>query len=226
MELSRFWGWRYGDFVDHLIQMTPMKPEYKILDVATGTSVIPRKIKDRLNTTTPIHGLDITPAMLKRARKIIAKEYSQDDFCLVCATALSMPYRNDVFDVVICGLATHHMDTRVMLSEMVRILRENGELAIADVGGSMFWKLPGIKFILRLIAFIYYISCENVKRAWAEATAISNIQSVDEWYDLLVEVGFKNVTITRLRSKFIWIPKPVLIRASKNTFGGENGSNK
>ena len=225
-ELNRFWGWRYEDFVDHLIELTPIKPDDQILDIATGTTVIPRKITDRIKRKKPIHGLDITLGMLKRAKKIIAADYSPKDFCLVCATALSMPYKNDEFDVVLCGLATHHMDARVVLSEMARVLRYNGELAIADVGGTPMWNFPGIKFLLKLIALIYYAFQENPTRAWAEATAVSNIRTVDEWYDLLVELGFKDIRITRLRSKHTWIPKPMLIRACKNNFGGENGPNE
>jgi ubiquinone/menaquinone biosynthesis C-methylase UbiE len=225
-ELNRFWGWRYNDFVDHLIDLTPIKPDDNILDIATGTTVIPRKIKDQITSNKPIHGLDITLAMLKRAKKIIASNYSPEDFCLVCASALAMPYKNQVFDVVLCGLATHHMDARVLLSEMERILQDHGKLAIADVGGSPMWNFPGIKFLVKLLTFIYFATQENVTRAWAEATAVSNIRLVDEWYDMLVEFGFKDISITRLRSKFFWIPKPMLIRASKNFFGGENGSNE
>ena len=221
-ELSKFWGWRYDDFVNHLIELTPIKPDDQILDIATGTTVIPRKITDRIKTNKPIHGLDITLAMLKRAKKIIAADYSPKDFCLVCASALSMPYKGDVFNVVLCGLATHHMDARVLLSEMVRVLQDNGELAIADVGGSPMWNFPGIKFLFKLLALVYYAFQENMTRAWAEASAVTNIRPVEEWYDLLVELGFKDISITRLRSKYTWLPKPMLIRASKSNFGGEN----
>ncbi len=225
-ELNRFWGWRYQDFVDHLIELTPIKPEDKILDIATGTTVIPRKVRDQVKPIKPIHGLDITLEMLKRAQKNIAVDYLQEEFCLVCASALSMPYKNDEFNVILCGLATHHMNARMLLSEMERVLRHNGELAIADVGGSSTWNFPGVKFLIKLFAFIYYAFQENFTRAWAEATAVTNIRTVEEWYDLLVELRFENIRIIRLSSKFFWIPKPMIIRASKNNFGGKNGSNK
>lgn len=225
-ELNRFWGWRYEDFVDHLIEMTPISSNDKILDIATGTTVIPRKICDRFNPNRPIHGLDITIEMLKRAKKIIATGYSQDDFCLVCASALSIPYQSERFDVVLCGLATHHMEAGVLLSEIARILRGNGELAIADVGGSPALNLPVARWFYKILAFIYFSFQENIRRAWAEADAVTNIRTVDEWYALLDEAGFENIRITRLRSKYIWIPKPILIRASKNTCGGKNGSDK
>lgn len=226
LELNRFWGWRYEDFVEHLIGVTPIQPDDHILDIATGTTVIPRKIADQLKINNPIHGLDITYAMLKRAKVILAEGYSTEDFCLACANALSMPYKNNVFDVVLCGLATHHMDARTLLYETERILKEDGELAIADVGGSPIWNFPVIKFWMKIVTFIYYAFQENTRRAWAETTAVRNIRTVDEWYDLLVELEFENISITRLRSKYFWIPKPMLIRASKKNFGGKYGSNQ
>jgi ubiquinone/menaquinone biosynthesis C-methylase UbiE len=225
-ELNRFWGWGYEEFVDHLIASMPIDPGDQILDIATGTTVIPRKISNLYSPNKPIHGLDITLEMLKRARKLIEADHSPGDFCLVCASALSMPYRNEVFNVVICGLATHHMNAREMLSEMARVLQPNGELALADIGGSLKWNLPGIRLVFRLLAFLYYAFQENLTRAWAEASAVTNIRPIEEWHDLLVDLGFENISITHLRSKYKWMPKPLLIRASKNNSGGENGFNE
>ena len=37
LELNRFWGSRYGDFVDQLINLTSIKSDDAILDIATGT---------------------------------------------------------------------------------------------------------------------------------------------------------------------------------------------
>jgi len=226
LELSKFWGWRYSDFVDHLIKVTPLVHDNLILDVATGTGVIPRKIKDLGVNGKPIHGLDITPAMLTKAQKINKTSNMPDIFRFTCASALAMPYRNCVFDVVLCGLATHHMDVRVMLSEIARVLQYGGQLSIADVGGHPFWNFPGFKLLLKIAAFVYFLTQENLKRAWAEAQAISNIRTPEEWQNLLVEQGFMIIQISRLDSKYFWIPKPLLIRASKITPGENNEINK
>ena len=219
-ELSRFWGWRYTDFADYLIKMTPCHPGDRILDVATGTAVIPRKIHDTKKPLYPVHGLDITHAMLRRAQNAIAHRHSPDHFCLTCASGMAMPYRDEYFDVVLCGLATHHMEARTMLAEMYRVLKPDGELSISDVGGSPWWRIPGLKFVIKLFAFFYYLIEENPTRAWAEAQGVSNIRNVDQWYGMLQEQGFEYIRITRLKSKYSWIPKPMLIRASKNNSGG------
>jgi ubiquinone/menaquinone biosynthesis C-methylase UbiE len=48
--------------------MTPLKPGDVILDVATGTGLIPRKIQRSGKQSPPTHGLDIILAMLEKAR--------------------------------------------------------------------------------------------------------------------------------------------------------------
>lgn len=68
-ELGRFWGWSYTGFVDQLIQATPIPEEGRMLDLATGTGVIPIKVATEGSREKRIHGLDITMSMLGRARK-------------------------------------------------------------------------------------------------------------------------------------------------------------
>ena len=93
-------------------------------------------------------------------------------------------------------------------------------LSIADVGGSDLWKSPVVKFFLRIAAFLYFLFQENIHRAWAEAEAVSNVRSKEEWFDLLVEIGFRNIRITKLKSKYRWVPEPLIIQAVKSDSGG------
>ena len=220
IELNRFWGWSYAGFVDQLLQMTLIPEKGRVLDLATGTGVIPIKVAVEGVSKSCIHGLDITMSMLARARKKMVSGSIQDRVDLVCASAMDIPYADESFDLVTCALATHHMDVKLLLSETLRILHEKGMLSIADVGGSNLWKLPVIKFFLRIAAFVYFLFTENIKRAWAEAEAVSNVRSKEEWFDLLIEAGFREIKITKLKSKHRWIPEPLVIQAVKPNSGG------
>jgi len=219
-ELNRFWGWNYAAFVNQLIEMTPIGERDRMLDLATGTGVIPRKVMGEGIRKSPVHGLDITPSMLARAKKKMIEEGMQRKVHLVCASAMEIPYANESFDLVTCALATHHMDVRQLLSETSRILSEGGMLSMADVGGSTLWKLPIVKFFLRIAAFVYFLIKENMSRAWAEAEAVSNVRSREEWFELLVQAGFQEIKITKLKSKHRWIPEPLVIQAIKHNGGG------
>jgi ubiquinone/menaquinone biosynthesis C-methylase UbiE len=219
-ELNRFWGWSYTGFVNQLIQQTPIPEKGRMLDLATGTAVIPIKVTAEGSSRSRIHGLDITMSMLARAKKKMVTVNSRDRVDLVCASAMDIPYASESFDLVTCALATHHMDVKLLLSETWRILRKEGMLSIADVGGSNLWKLPIVKLFLRVAAFVYFLLKENINRAWAEAKAVSNVRSKEEWFDLLIETGFRDIKITKLKSKHRWIPEPLVIQAIKHNSGG------
>ncbi len=219
-ELGRFWGWSYTGFVDQLIQATPLPEGGRMLDLATGTGVIPIKVATESSGQSRIHGLDITMSMLGRAKKKLVAGKIQEQVDLVCASAMEVPYASGAFELVTCALATHHMDVKMLLSESWRILREDGMLSIADVGGSNLWELPVVKFVLRIAAFVYFLFKENINRAWAEAGAVSNVRSGEEWFELLVEAGFRDIKITKLKSKHRWIPEPLVIQAIKSNSEG------
>jgi demethylmenaquinone methyltransferase/2-methoxy-6-polyprenyl-1,4-benzoquinol methylase len=219
-ELNRFWGWSYMGFVNQLIQTLSIPASGRMLDLATGTGVIPIMVATGRHATNRIHGLDITMSMLTRARKKMVSTNIQEQIDLVCASAMELPYESGSFDLVTCALATHHMDVRSLLSESWRILGKDGTLSIADVGGSNLWKSPIVKFFLRIAAFAYFLLKENIHRAWAEAQAVSNVRSKEEWFELLVNAGFQNIKITKLKSKYRWVPEPLMIQAFKLNSGG------
>jgi ubiquinone/menaquinone biosynthesis C-methylase UbiE len=216
-ELSRFWGWSYVGFVSKLVQMTPIPRKIKMLDLATGTGVIPLKLLTEQPDRAPIYGLDITRPMLLRTREKARTARVQDRLPLVCASAMEIPYADESFDLVTCALATHHMDVHRLLSESHRVLHEHGILSMADVGGSNLWRMPLIRPLLKITAFVYFLLMENLGRAWAEAGAVSNVRSPEEWTTALQEAGFQEIRITRLKSSHRWIPEPLVIQAIKST---------
>ncbi|MEJ2759754.1 MAG: methyltransferase domain-containing protein [Anaerolineales bacterium] len=214
-ELNLFWGLRYSDFVETLLGLTPIFKQDRVLDIATGTGVIPTYISQKNGGVKSLHGLDITYGMLKRAdAKYTAAELNQP-LRLTCASAMEMPYAPNAFDLVFCGLATHHMNVASLLSEMYRILDNGGRIAVADVGSAPLWRIPGVRLLLRIGAFIYFYFKENGQRAWAEALAVSNIRTKEEWHTLLYDAGFEEIKIRKIKSKYRWIPDPLVFHAIK-----------
>ena len=210
-----FWGWSYQRFVETFLKQVPLKKGDSILDLATGTGVIPAKLLHNGTLENHIHGLDITFSMLARAKPRLSEDGEQMKVNLVCASAMDIPYADQSFDVITCALATHHMDAEKLVSECRRILQKEGCLSIADVGASPFWLLPGIKTIVRVFVFFFFLFRETLNRAWAEAGAISNIRTIDDWNDILRQTGFRDIKITKLKSKYFWIPEPHIIIAKK-----------
>jgi len=215
-EFQRFWGWSYAGFVERLIELAGVAADDRVLDVATGTAVIPRQLLEQGNGDGRIVGLDITFTMLRHAQGALRSAGSSDAVRLTCGSAMAMPFPEDNFDAVICGLGTHHMDVHTTLAEMRRVLRPGGWLTIADVAASPQWKLPGVQTLLKLVALLYYLPGKNLSRAWAEAAAVSNVRTADEWRSILAECGFAEVEVTMLPSRRFWSPSPLVLRATKH----------
>lgn len=212
-ELNLFWGWSYHNFLKELLKHTPFEENQKILDIATGTAFIPRKLMEQKIPGIKITGLDITESMLRQAQRKIAAVDHQSNPYLVCGDAMALPYADRSFDVVVSGLASHHMDIPIMLSEMRRVLKPGGLLSIIDVGTSPIWETKAFQFAARIVAFLIFLFRENYTRAWAEAAAIDNLRTPEGWENGLAQAGFENVKITKLKSKYSWIPEPLSIQS-------------
>jgi ubiquinone/menaquinone biosynthesis C-methylase UbiE len=214
-ELKLFWGWDYQGFVSYVIEQIPIKEHDLILDVATGTAVIPIKIIGEMKLESSIVGLDLTEEMLRRGYQKIREINATSGIRLTCGNGMKMPFNNSSFDIVICALATHHMDVPLMLSEMARVLKPGGCISVADVGGAAIWRKPVIRSILKLGAFIFYYLIENYSRALSESNTIPNIRTAEEWRNFLEALGFSSISIKKLPSKYKRIPTPLLINAIK-----------
>lgn len=208
-ELKTFWGWSYQDFIDQLVKRINQESDSTLLDIATGTAVIPRKLAALDNSPGQLFGLDITEAMLRRGQSQIGDLEKGSAIHLTCGDAMALPFPEGCFDIVVTGLASHHMHIPQMLSEIKRVLKRGGTLAMIDVGSSAFWRFPIIRFFSRFFAFGFFLFTENISRAWAEAQAVSNVLTPQEWQKELEGLGFSEVDIQPLPSKYTWLPEPL-----------------
>ncbi len=215
-ELQTFWGWSYHNFLNQLLLHTPIQDGWSILDVATGTSVIPRKIINTDHKNIRIVGLDINETMLRAGRAEIHPRHLNQEISLTCGDAMLLPYADNSFNLLVSGLASHHMDIPIMLQEMRRVLKPGGQLSIIDVGTSPFWELPIIRGLARIFAFTYFLVKENLTRAWAEADSAVNLRTPEGWDRDLKSAGFEQVEINKLSSKYRWAPEPLSICSIKS----------
>jgi len=214
-ELSRFWGISYEGFIDHLLEELQTNPDETILDIATGTAFIPSYLNRHAKPFKRIIGLDLTFQMLENAHRNMDLKTSNRWFSLVCASAHAMPLREACIDRAICCLATHHMDTDLLLTNIYYLLRQDGIAHIADAGGSTKWENAIIRFFIKSAAFIYFLFVENYARAAAESSAIANIHTVEEWVALAEKAGFTIIEIKEMKSRKFWAPNPIILKIQK-----------
>lgn len=211
-ELRQFWGVGYEEFISRLLGMLEWRPDDVILDVATGTAFIPLLLGGKRGAQNHIVGLDITLAMLQHARRKMAAARLPSTIAVVCGSGMVMPFRARAFDVLICALGTHHMDVPHMLAEMKRVLRPGGQLLLADVRATAFWRSRAGAFVLRILLVLYGLALRSA-RAQAEMEAFASVRTTDEWRALLTDFGFENIELQELSALRRWYPGGLIMKA-------------
>jgi SAM-dependent methyltransferase len=112
-----------------LIQASGAEPDDIVLDVACGGGIVVCGFARVVKHAT---GIDITPAMLDRARKLQAEKgltnvtWKQGD-------VLPLPFADGSFSIVTSRFAFHHfLDPLAVLGEMKRVCRPGGKVIVAD----------------------------------------------------------------------------------------------
>lgn len=214
-ELRIFWGISYQQFLERFIVGAHIQEGEMVLDVATGTAYIPSQIAQRVGERGRVVGLDITPAMLACGAAKLAEVGLLTSTRLVCGSGMAMPLADDVFDVVMCGLGTHHMDVPRLLAEIRRVLRPGGRLVVADAAATAFWRSMIGTVMLRVLLFFYVMSLRSA-RALAEREALDSLYTASEWRALLLEHGFEQIEISEIRALRRYVPGGVILQAVRS----------
>jgi len=125
-----------------LVKFAGVRAKERVLDVACGTGVV--AITAALRGAT-VSGLDLTPALIERARKNAGVAGVNAEF--IEGDAEALPYPDGTFDVVLSQFG-HIFAPRPALAmrEMLRVLKKGGRVAFST------W--PPEHFTGRLFSFI------------------------------------------------------------------------
>lgn len=214
-ELRFMWGLSYRDFVRRLLGAAVIAEDDRILDLATGTAVIPLSIGTDRDYRAHVVGLDITPAMLRHGLGHVRRMSSDSRVDLVCGSAMNLSLANGSFDAVVCGLGMHHLDISQTLSEISRVLTGVGCLTLGLVGIPPLWRSWwGEKLVSGGIRAFYRLT-HGGPRAEAELEAFYNLHTAAEWRDILATFGFTDVEISEIPSRFRWGPNALFVKAHR-----------
>jgi len=215
-ELGEIWGLDYGDFVQRLVEGVSVRDGDVVLDVATGTARIPLALTSQTDISSQIVGLDITPAMLQRGLGGIRSRGLTARIRLVCGSAMTMPFVDQTFDLVICALGMHHMGVAETLAEIRRVLKERGELFLITVGALPSWRSLWCSIVMKVFTYLYFRLTGGGARAWAEAASFSSIHTAEEWPGVLTAAGFTEVEVNVvLVGRRRWYPQALAMKAQR-----------
>jgi demethylmenaquinone methyltransferase / 2-methoxy-6-polyprenyl-1,4-benzoquinol methylase len=135
LSLGQNGRWRRA-MVDQVVAANPAT----ILDVATGTAGVALDLARRTQAT--ITGIDLTEAMLQRAReKVTAQGYTRR-ISLLAGRAEALPFPDAAFDALtFTYLLRYVADPASTLRELVRVLKPGGLMASLEfsVPPNPFW---------------------------------------------------------------------------------------
>lgn len=104
------------------------KKGQKILDIGTGTGVIPRNMY-ACGYEGDFYGIDIADGQIAMAKKL-SKSSNMDISYKVCS-AEKLDFDNDSFDTVIAVQCWSYLDKSKVIPEIKRVLKPDGELIVA-----------------------------------------------------------------------------------------------
>ncbi len=118
-----------AETLDVVVDLAPANPEARWVEIACGPGLIARALAPRVGSVV---GLDLTPAMIEKARaEAAAAGVENVSFEVADATALDLP--GDAFDGAITRFSLHHIPAPVrVLEEMRRVVKPGGWVVVSD----------------------------------------------------------------------------------------------
>jgi len=128
------WTMRESTFKSRLIQQAHIEPGQRVLDLGCGTGTLTLMAKAQ-RPEADVVGIDADPTILEIAKAKsnaggLEIEFEQ-------GMSFELPFADASFDRVLSSLLFHHLSREAKsrtLKEIVRVLRPDGQLHIADWG--------------------------------------------------------------------------------------------
>ena len=126
-------GIRDEEALQLLVAFSGAGPEDRVLDVACGPGLVVCAFAAVVRHAT---GIDVTPAMIERARALAAEKGLANVGWKV-GDVLPLPYPDAAFSLVVSRFAFHHFpDPPGVLAEMKRVCAPGGRVVLVDVAAS------------------------------------------------------------------------------------------
>lgn len=116
------------------IELAQIQPNDSVLEVAVGTGYSFLEILKRVDRKNTVYGIDLSSAMLEKARKLAIKN-GYANFDLTEGDARRLPFPDETFDVLYNSYMldlTPLADFPVVLKEFYRVLKCDGRLILVN----------------------------------------------------------------------------------------------
>jgi len=117
-------------FAETLMRLVSAGPNDRVVDLACGPGTLALRFARGVRW---VCGVDLTPAMLARARQNAADE-SLSNLAWTNADAQSLPFADGSLDIAVSSYSLHHIpDPARTIREMARVVHRGGRVGIIDI---------------------------------------------------------------------------------------------
>jgi len=124
-----------------------------VLEIGFGTGHCLEEIAKRVWENGKAYGIDISSGMLDITRKRVEKKGLADRVESYCGDAMSMPYKDNMFDAVFMSFTLELFDTPeipAVLKEIKRVLKPKGRLGVVSMS-----KEDGESWLLKAYEWVH-----------------------------------------------------------------------
>lgn len=141
-----------------LLEMADIPVNGTVLDVGTGTGVIPLAGSSANGPGMKFVGIDLSDGMLAKATRLLVEKGLQSQVEFLKMDAESLDFEDHSFDAVISLYALHHFpNPSRALSEIFRVLKPGGKAVIAVGSSPALLSHAGMKAAFRKFGSIWRI---------------------------------------------------------------------
>ena len=114
----------FVDYADSLSDLCSENGVEKVVELAAGTGILSRKLRDKLPPKTQLLITDLNPPMLDVAK---GKFSDRENVEFSVANAMDLPFDDDVFDLMVCQFGVMFFpDKPASYKEAARVLKPGG----------------------------------------------------------------------------------------------------
>jgi SAM-dependent methyltransferase len=155
-----------------------------VLDIACGTGIVARTVRQRAGTKPRIVGTDLNETMIAVAKGLADEDAKSCEW--QTADATDLPFEADTFSLAFCQQGIQFIpDKQAALAEIYRVLKPGGRFCFTVWNGVADIVVPMTE------ALAQHVSADAARKATAPFALDGN-----QLLPLLAEVGFKEISIS------------------------------
>ena len=181
----------FAPLADATLKVVSLFDDDIVMDVACGTGIVARKVRDKIGSAARIVGADLNEGMIETAKGLTDAQSRSCEWHT--ANATDLPFEDGTFSIAFCQQGMQFIpDKEGALREIHRVLRPTGRVALTVWNGMADFMVPIADALGR------YINSEVAEKARAPF-AFNGETLLPIMSDIgFIDVSIENLTINRI----------------------------